>query len=249
MIRSRHDAHFHLDLYDNISKVIEEIEERKNYTIAVTNLPPLYSKLNKNIQSKYIRVALGFHPELIMQYRKYIPQMWKYLDNARYIGEVGLDLKKKSDTDCNNQIRFFEELIHRCNFIGGKIISVHSRGSEEKVLSLLGDNFNGYIILHWYSGALKYLDDAIRKGFYFSVNYAMLQSTKGKKIIERMPNDKILIESDGPFVKINKKIFHPRDLEKTIQNLARLKHMEFLDMGNILSQNFRRVEIVSNLEL
>ena len=241
MTKFLHDTHFHLDLYDDMPKIIEEIEEREIYTIAVTNLPPLYSKLNNKIQSKYIRVALGFHPELVEQYRKYINQMWKYLDNVKYIGEVGLDLKRKSHIDCKNQIQFFEELIHRCNSIGGKIISVHSRGSEEEVLSILGDDFNGCIILHWYSGALKHLDDAIRKRFYFSVNYAMLQSTKGKKIIERIPENKILIESDGPFVKINKKIIYPRDLEKTIRILAKLKHLKFLEMENILSQNFKRI--------
>lgn len=238
-----HDTHFHLDLYDDIPKIIEEIEEREIYTIAVTNLPPLYNKLNNKIHSKYIRVALGFHPELVEQYSKYINQMWKYLDNVKYIGEVGLDLKKKSDIVCKNQIQFFEELIQRCNSIGGKIISVHSRGSEEEVLSILGDVFNGYIILHWYSGALKHLDDAIKKGFYFSVNYAMLNSKQGKKIVERIPENKILIESDGPFVKINKKIIHPGDLEKTIRILAKLKHLKFLETENILSQNFKRILI------
>jgi hypothetical protein len=38
------------------------------------------------IDSKYIRIALGFHPELISQYSKYIPEMWRLLLDARYNG-------------------------------------------------------------------------------------------------------------------------------------------------------------------
>ncbi len=243
MIKNRHDTHFHLDLYDDIFKMVADIEKMASYTIAVTNLPPLYNKLNKTINSKYIRVALGFHPDLITQYKKYIPEMWKYLDNARYIGEVGLDFKNKSDIECKYQTQFFEELIYRCNTIGSNILSVHSKGAEEEVLSILGDNFNGKIIIHWYSGALKYLDDAIRKGFYFSINYAMLQSVKGKRNIERIPENKLLIESDGPFIKINNNVFNPLDLEKIIQKLAELKNMGIKDMEDILSENFKRILI------
>lgn len=241
MIKLRHDTHFHLDLYDNIPEIIKEIEKREIYTIAVTNLPVLYNKLDEKIHSKYVRVALGFHPELITEYGKYIPQMWDFIEKARYIGEVGLDLKNKSKADCNNQIQFFEELIHRCNYLGGKILSVHSRGCEKEILSIIGNDFNGNIILHWYSGGLKLLEEAVEKGFYFSVNYSMIQSAKGKKLIERIPDDRILIESDGPFVKIKKKIFQPHDLEKIIIGLAKLKNIDFLDMEKILTRNFKRI--------
>ena len=242
MIKFLHDTHFHLDLYNNnILQIVEDIEILASYTIAVTNLPPLYNKLKKIVKSKYIRVALGFHPELITEYKKYIPEMWRCLDNAKYIGEVGLDLRRKSTIDCKNQIRFFEELSYLCTSIGGKIFSIHSRGSEEKVLSLLGDSFNGKVILHWYSGALKLLDDAIRKKCYFSINYAMLQSTNGKKIISRIPENKLLIESDAPFIKINNKTFNPSDLEIIIQKLAVLKNMGIKDMKDILSKNLKHI--------
>ncbi|MGR3178803.1 MAG: TatD family hydrolase [Candidatus Anammoxibacter sp.] len=244
MVKYLHDTHFHLDLYnDDIPQIVEDIEMLASYTIAVTNLPPLYSKLNKTINSKYIRVALGFHPELITEYKKYIPEMWRYLDNVKYIGEVGLDLKEKSEIDRKNQICFFEELIYRCNLMGGKILSIHSRGSEEKLLSLLGDSFNGTVILHWYSGALKLLDDAIQKKFYFSINYAMLQSAKGKKIIERIPEIKLLIESDAPFIKINNKRFKPSDLEMIVKGLAILKNIGINDMKDLLTKNLKHIVV------
>ncbi|HEX8018096.1 MAG TPA: TatD family hydrolase, partial [Flavobacterium sp.] len=104
------DTHSHLDLLKSFDYTIQEIEKKKIYTIAVTNLPILYQKLITKIDSKYIKPALGFHPELIDQYQKYIPEMWKLLPDARYIGEVGLDFKIGKDSKML-QINFFEELI------------------------------------------------------------------------------------------------------------------------------------------
>ena len=64
-----YDTHFHLDLQKDRIGAIYEIEEHQIYTIAVTNLPDLYRKESGEIASKYIRFALGFHPELIHHYK------------------------------------------------------------------------------------------------------------------------------------------------------------------------------------
>ena len=110
-----YDTHCHLDLFNPIIDIIKEIEKNQIYTIAVTNLPVLYTKLQaKIINNKFIRPALGFHPELLQEYSKYIPEMWRLLDDAKYIGEVGLDFKVAKDSK-QLQISFFQELIERCN--------------------------------------------------------------------------------------------------------------------------------------
>ena len=91
-----YDTHFHLDLQKDCSASIREIEENQLYAIAVTNLPVLFRKETVEIKSKYIRIALGFHPELIHQYPKQISLMWELLPEARYVGEVGLDFVDKT---------------------------------------------------------------------------------------------------------------------------------------------------------
>src|SRR5690606_17737867 len=131
--------------------------------------------LKNKLDSKYIKPALGFHTELIEQYKKFIPQMWELLPDARYIGEVGLDYKVAVGSK-SIQKDFFESLIERCNILGGKLLTIHNRNSVDDVLSIIGEDFNGKFILHWYSGNLINLDKAIYNGAYFSINYAMLNS-------------------------------------------------------------------------
>ena len=104
-----YDTHFHLDLQKDRAAAICDIEENQIYTIAVTNLPDLYRKGIAEIKSKCVRIALGFHPELIHQYQKQIPLMWELLPEARYVGEVGLDFV--DNTYQQEQVTFFSELI------------------------------------------------------------------------------------------------------------------------------------------
>ncbi|MDY6861914.1 MAG: Qat anti-phage system TatD family nuclease QatD [Thermodesulfobacteriota bacterium] len=236
-----HDTHLHLDLYKDIPHIISEIESLSINVIAVTNLPVLYNKLRNEIKSDFIRVALGFHPELIMEYEKYIPKMWKYINTTKYIGEVGLDFLKKNETECEKQMNFFQNLIRVCNSSSGKILSVHSRRSEDKVLETIGDDFQGSIIMHWYSGSLKNLDKAISYGFYFSVNSAMLNNETGRRIINKIPKDRILLESDGPFIKIQKKVVHPSNMKIIAKKVSDLLNIDEIEFHNILNENFNRL--------
>lgn len=42
-------------------------------------------------------------------------------------------------------------------------------------------------------------DVALSRGYYFSINHQMIKNQKGRNIINRIPIEKILIESDAPF--------------------------------------------------
>jgi len=234
------DTHCHLDLLEDFDKTVKEIEQNQIYTIAVSNLPILYSKLKNKVNSKYIRSALGFHPELLFQYQKYIPEMWKLLSEAKYIGEVGLDFKVGKDYK-SLQLLFFEELISRCNSLGSKILTIHSRMSADDIVSIIGPNFNGKIILHWYSGNLITLKKAVDYDYYFSINCAMLNSDAGRKIVNVIPIDRLLLETDAPFISHKGINSHLSKLEEIVFSLAELKKIELNKMKMILWMNFKKL--------
>ena len=191
------DTHFHLDLQKNRAAAIRVIEEKKIYTIAVTNLPDLYRKESVEISSKYIRFALGFHPELVHKYKNQVPLMWELLPEVRYIGEVGLDFVDK--TYEKEQKALFYELVERCRYDSNKILTIHSRRATDIILDAIGDNFRFKAILHWFSGNKIELEKAIERGCYFSVNRAMLKSKRFLDMLPLIPSTRILIETDSPF--------------------------------------------------
>ena len=226
-----YDTHFHLDLQKNRTATIREIEENQIYTIAVTNLPDLYKKESKEIASKYIRLALGFHPELVHQFQQQIPLMWDYLQEVRYVGEVGLDLVDKSHEI--EQMRFFSELVERCRYDSKKIFTIHSRRAVDKVLAILGDNYRFKAILHWFSGSRRELEMAIERGCYFSVNGAMVNSKRFMDMLPLIPSSKILIETDSPFTSFSDT--YTETLHKIKESLTAYKPE--IDVWN----NFRRL--------
>ena len=226
-----YDTHFHLDLQKDSVAAIRDIEENLIYTIAVTNLPDLYRKETAEIKSKYIRIALGFHPELIHQYTKQIPLMWELLPYVRYVGEVGLDFV--DNTYQQEQVAFFSELIERCRNDQNKIFTIHSRQANRKVLELLGKEYRFKAILHWFTGSRDELMEAIYIGCYISVNSAMLRSKRFINLLPLIPSNRILLETDSPFIDFN----HPHS--KTLQSISSLlkEYKPDIDIWN----NFRRI--------
>ena len=192
-----YDTHCHLDLLENKENVIEEINRNHIYVMAMTNLPDIYRKEKKVYDSMYIRTCLGFHPELIGEYEWQKDLMWQLLPEARYIGEVGLDAQLPETM--NIQKEFLKELFVRCNNLGSKIISIHSRGAVDDVLELLPKRINFIPILHWYTGTTQQLTKAIELGCYCSINLSMIRSSKFRQLIEKVPHDRLLIETDAPF--------------------------------------------------
>ena len=220
-----YDTHFHLDLQKDRNAAIYEIEEKQIYTIAVTNLPDLYRKESAEIASKYIRFGLGFHPELVHEYQKQIPLMWELLPEVRYIGEVGLDFTDK--TFQLEQVAFFSALIERCRYDKRKVISIHSRRAVSDVLDIIGSNYRFKPILHWFTGTKEELLNAIEKGFYFSVNSAMMTSKRFLNLLPLIPKDRFLLETDSPFIS---KTSHSDVLAETARKIGQYK--EGLDVWN-----------------
>lgn len=219
-----HDTHFHLDLMSNPIDIVNQIEKSKVYTIAVTNSPKVYfytENITKN--TKYIRPALGLHPELVGERHQEIDKFISLLKKTKYIGEVGLDNYNKSPLDYKRQIEVFEKIVSECTNFSDKVLTVHSRKAENDLLDIFGNSFPGKVILHWYSGSIKNLEIAVARGYYFSINYQMTKSKNGQKIIDSIPVNQILLETDGPFTSIGSKKFTPLMVDSILDKICHLK--------------------------
>ena len=83
------------------------------------------------------------------------------------------------------------------------------------------------------------LMELIELDCYFSINENMIRNVKKNKWLLEIPKEKILIESDGPFTKVNGKKYNPCLLAQQYENIAR-----FLDEPELVSlvyENFKRI--------
>ncbi|WP_018248820.1 Qat anti-phage system TatD family nuclease QatD [Orenia marismortui] len=236
------DAHYHLDLSDNPKSMVDKIEKNKVYTIAMTNAPSVFTHTQKLVSNKkFVRAAIGLHPQLAISKKHELDLFNSLLPKTRYVGEIGLDYTKNSLADRDIQIQVFKNILDECAKYGNKVLSVHSRNSAKDVINIIGNDYPGKVILHWYSGGITDLKTAINFGFYFSVNHSMISSQKGKKIISKIPVDRILTETDGPFIKINKKPSCPTDIDIVIKKLAILLDKDIVELKRIILNNLKNL--------
>lgn len=240
------DVHVHIDFYDNPQKIISEYEANKIYAIFVTNLPELFAKHQAKVRGlKYVRLALGFHPQVAAEYDFNRDLFDKYIKSTNYIGEVGLDLSARNKQTRDKQIEAFEYITSHPG-AAFKIFSVHSRGAEKETLAILRKNGVKFAVFHWYSGPIGLIKEIIEAGYYLSVNHQMLNSEKGKTLLAAIPNERILIETDGPFIKVNGALVMPYHIPKTYKELQHF--LQFPGIGEQIYANFRKLLIAGSLE-
>ena len=203
-----YDLHCHLDLLPSMREFAKDAKESNINILAVTTTPKAYEKEIAYFHSyENIKIALGLHPQLVSERSNELDLVEKYIEDAAYIGEIGLDYNRQFYSSKNKQIDVFENIIKWCSSKGGKVISIHSVFADKNVLDILEKydcTKNNKCILHWFSGSLSQLHRAVKMGCYFSINEMMTQSINGRKLISNIPIDKVLIESDAPFInKIN----------------------------------------------
>lgn len=236
------DAHCHLDLYPDPAAVLATIEQRGIYTIAVTNAPVVFPACQALVStSRFVRPALGLHPELAHEREQELPRLLALLSQTRYVGEVGLDYVTTEGADRAAQRRVFAAIVQGCALAGGKILTVHSRRAVPDVLAALGDRFPGQVILHWFTGSARQAERAAAQGCYFSVNPAMVTSPNWDRLIATVSRERILTETDGPFVHTHGHPAQPADVVSVTVALAKQWGCSEAEASEQVFISFRRL--------
>ena len=218
------DFHCHLDLYKDPIRVAEEANRINKFTLCVTTSPKAWS-VTSQVYKQYnnIKVALGLHPEMVERKINELDLMLASIQHTKYIGEIGLDGLPQNRSSFRVQIKVFEEIVRQCHREGGRVLSIHSRFAVQEVLTVLKKYPNsGTPVLHWFSGSLSELKDAIDIGCYFSVNEPMISSPKGRALVGKMPLRRVLPETDGPFAQRGGVPLRPSDVCKVERAIAEI---------------------------
>ncbi len=239
------DFHCHLDLYPDHEALIAESDHERVATLTVTTTPKAWPK-NRELaaRSTHVRVALGLHPQVIAERAEEVSLLEKYLPEARYVGEVGLDAGPRFYRSLEQQERVFERVLRACAEHGGKILTVHSVRAVPKVLGHLEAHLpqgRGHVILHWFTGTAAEARRAAEFGCYFSINAQMLRSPKRRELVAKLPGDCLLTETDGPFVQVEGRAIRPRDVAATVTELAAIRSVPEFQMQKIILENLTRL--------
>ncbi len=235
------DYHCHLDLYKNPISVFNEVKKRKTDVFAVTTSPKAYLKTSQYFGgAENVRVALGFHPELVVQRYTERQLFFEHLSKCKYIGEIGIDGKNRNEISIQKGL--FIDILKEAEKYNGRIMSIHSRGAIKDVLTSIESEVQKSIpVLHWFTGTKKELEWALSIGCWFSINPRMCQTKSGREIISLIPLSKIVPETDAPFTMKNSIPYMPWDTT-VVDYLSELNGITQFEIERIMGQNIKSIE-------
>ena len=97
--------------------------------------------------------------------------------------------------------------------------------------------------MHCFTGSKKFADKLLDLGSYFSASgiITFKNSFELQEVFKNIPNEKILIETDSPFlapVPMRGKKNEPSFIKYTLEHLAKIKKLDNNEMEKITTNNF-----------
>ena len=235
------DTHCHVDAYPAARAILESAHSASIGVVAVTEDPTGYRRLRTRLGSRSgVVPALGLHPlRAGTAPSQNLARFLQLLPTASWIGEIGLDFSPTGTATRRAQLRVFEAILAEPH-VARRPATVHSRGAEREVIDSLAQT-EVRAVLHWYTGPLAYVDDALNAGLQFSVNPSMVRSAKGKALLRYLPREHVVLETDGPYCRVGNRPAAPADLVSTLQRLAESWETSVADADAIVKHNQRRL--------
>ena len=245
------DSHCHLDhepLLSNLANVIKRSKDVgiiKLLTISTSfeSFSIIKDIVNKN---DMIYGTIGVHPHETDKNKitsEFILENLKKHQKIIGVGETGLDFYYKN-SDKENQIKSFK--IHIEAAIKANVpIIVHSRDAENETFNILSDykSENPKILMHCFTGSNEFAKKLLTLNAFFSASgiITFKNATDLQKTFSTIPNDKILIETDSPFlapVPNRGKKNEPSFIQFTASKLAEIKDLKESELIEITTKNF-----------
>jgi TatD DNase family protein len=151
----------------------------------------------------YVYAAAGVHPESVDEtpddYLDRLREMIASNNKIKAVGEIGLDYHYDG-YDRDLQIRFFREQLAFANELDMPVI-VHSRDAVEDTVDILSE-YRPKGVVHCFSGSAETAKEILKLGMYigFTGVLTFKNAKKALKALAEVPMDKLLMETDCPYM-------------------------------------------------
>lgn len=196
-----------------------------------------------------VYAAVGIHPEeaaeitdeAFAQIRYWITHEPKVVA----LGEVGLDYHWPEPSREIQKKVFIEQVKMAVEL--DIPIDIHDREAHGDMMDILhtyGKGIRG--VFHCYSGSLEMAQELMKMGFYFGFTGTTVfpNSKKVKRLAAELPLERILIETDSPYLTpppYRGKRNEPRYVQYVAAEIARLRNMETSEVARITLENGKRI--------
>ncbi len=252
------DNHAHLDdeKFDvDRKEIINSIEKEDiGFISAGYNLESSKKAIELSKKYNFIYATCGISPNDIPQNED---ELWKNLNEIEKlakenkkvlaIGEIGLDYYwEKNERMKEMQKKAFIEQINMANRLNLPIV-IHTREAVMDTLKILKENSaNNKGVFHCCPLNRELVKEGLKLGFYisFAGPVTFKNSKNADEIINMVPIDKILIETDSPYLSpepLRGKRNDPRNVKYIAEKISKVKGISKEEIGKITYENAKKV--------
>lgn len=251
------DSHAHLDdekFDEDREELIQKIQQEEIDKLVSAGYSLEGSKKAIEISKKheFIYPTVGISPNDIPQTEE---ELWKMLDEIKKlalhnskvvaIGEIGLDYHWNTENK-EIQKKAFVEQIKIANELKLPIV-IHTREAVMDTLEVLKQNKvikKG--IFHCCPLNRELVKEGLKLGYYISFcgPITFKNSKHANEIIQMVPNEKMLIETDSPYLSpepLRGRRNDPRNVKYTAKKIAEVKSLSLEEVANITYQNAEKI--------
>jgi TatD DNase family protein len=239
------DSHCHLEQQNYDSDRDEVIEKcRKELKAVITSCAhPKDFELTLQLTEKYkgfVFATVGIHPEYIKEVTE--KEKDEFIDMIRDnrsrivgIGETGLDFFWIKENEWQQkQKEWFVEFINLAKDLKLPLV-IHARDAFEEAIEILEQEDAKKVLMHMF-GANQLVKRVVDNGFFVSVNTILLTSKKHKKIVRDMPLNRLMLETDAPWLGRGKRN-DPTSVRTVAERIAEIKKTSFEEVDRATTRN------------
>ena len=252
------DSHCHLDhepLFSDLINIIKRskavgIKKLLTISTSIESFTRIKEIINKD---DMIYGTIGIHPhesnddiitsDIIVKNLNEHPKIIG-------IGETGLDFFYNNSKK-DKQVSSFKEHI-KASIETNVPLIIHSREAEDETFKILSEykKENLKILMHCFTGSKKFAEKLLALNSYFSASgiITFKNATNLQETFKFLPLDKILIETDSPFLapEPNRgKKNEPSFIEFTANKLAHIKNISKEEIAKITTDNFNNLFLIN----
>ena len=247
------DSHCHIDfpeLAANLEGVLEQMRQNEVVSalcvsVNLENFPQMIKLVE---QHPNLYASVGVHPDYEDVEE---PGAARLAELARHskviaIGETGLDyFRLKGDLEWQ-RARFRSHI--RAARESGKPLIVHTREAAADTLRIMKEENAAEAggVMHCFTETWEVAEAALAMGFYISFSgiVTFKNAKQLKEVAQRVPLDRILIETDAPYlapVPHRGKLNQPAYVKHVAEEIALLRGTGLDEVGRRTTENFERL--------
>lgn len=240
-------AHLNFDVFKkDYQKIIADCLDKK---ITVINVGVDYKLSMRAIKiaEKYkqgVYAAVGIHPIYVSEGGQTPLSMLAKHKKIIAIGEIGLDYKSEYVSFKELQKEVFLEQLNLAKELNLPVI-FHCRFAHNDLIKILRfqvSSFKFQGVIHCFTGSWKDAKKYLDMGLYLGFN-GIIFKLNLNEVIKKTPLDRILIETDCPYLTPPQKSGRnePLYVKYVAEKIAEIKNISFAEVADITTKNAKHL--------